>query len=157
MNESKFTSKKLALIFVFSLVSIISIISFGIYFGMNYYKSFYPKSIVMNFSKLDVFTTPEQQALGYQFRTELCDTCGGLFDFPEKKILSFWMKNTLIDIDIIYLDENKVVVNRIIKPQKNTESKQYSSITDAKYALEILSSRADMLNINIGDKLLFDY
>lgn len=115
------------------------------------------KEIKMEFEKLELMRTPEEQAQGMQNRTEFCNRCGMLFIFEEPQELNFWMKNTLFPIDIIYLDTNKKVVKRIVKPKLNNTEITYSSDSDAKYALEIPSTRADELNIKAGDKLLFDY
>jgi uncharacterized protein len=115
------------------------------------------RDVKMNFQKLEVMLTPADQEQGLQNRTELCNLCGMVFVFPEEQVLSFWMKNTLVPIDIVYLDKDNRVVSRIIKPQLNNVDKTYSSIIAAKKALEIPSSRADELNIRVGDRLLFDY
>jgi uncharacterized protein len=115
------------------------------------------KSIDMNFEKLEVMRTQEEQAQGLQNRTELCKNCGMLFVFDNNQVLSFWMKNTLLPIDIIYLDENNKVITLVEKPEMNITSKTYSSILPVKKALEILTIRREELNIKEGDTLKFDY
>lgn len=50
-----------------------------------------------------------EQAKGLMFRTELADTAGMIFPFPEPKPASFWMKNTVIPLDIIFVRPNGTI------------------------------------------------
>ena len=52
---------------------------------------------------VEVAETSAQQAKGLMFRTELADNAGMIFPFPEPRIASFWMKNTVIPLDIIFV------------------------------------------------------
>lgn len=47
--------------------------------------------------------TSLEQAKGLMFRTELADDAGMIFPFPEPRVASFWMKNTVIPLDIIFI------------------------------------------------------
>jgi len=47
--------------------------------------------------------TSAEQARGLMFRTELADNMGMIFPFPEPRVASFWMKNTVIPLDIIFV------------------------------------------------------
>jgi uncharacterized membrane protein (UPF0127 family) len=47
--------------------------------------------------------TSAEQAKGMMFRTELADNAGMIFPFPEPRFASFWMKNTVIPLDIIFV------------------------------------------------------
>lgn len=47
--------------------------------------------------------TSVEQAKGLMFRTELADNAGMIFPFPEPRIASFWMKNTVMPLDIIFV------------------------------------------------------
>ncbi|WP_295498313.1 DUF192 domain-containing protein [Sphingorhabdus sp. EL138] len=47
--------------------------------------------------------TSAEQAKGLMFRTELADNAGMIFPFPDLRIASFWMKNTVIPLDIIFV------------------------------------------------------
>jgi uncharacterized protein len=113
--------------------------------------------IDMQFSKLEVMRTRQEQEQGLQNRTELCNTCGMIFVWDNDQILNFWMKNTLVPIDIIYLDKDNKVVTIIKRPKLNTEDNTYSSIYPVRKALEIPTIRSDELKIQVGDILLFDY
>lgn len=52
---------------------------------------------------VEIASTPPQQAKGLMFRTELPDDRGMIFPFGEDRMASFWMKNTVIPLDIIFI------------------------------------------------------
>lgn len=58
---------------------------------------------------VEVAETSAQQAKGLMFRTELADNAGMIFPFPEPRIASFWMKNTVIPLDIIFIRANGTI------------------------------------------------
>lgn len=80
---------------------------------------------------------------------------GMLFHFnPPTKQLSFWMKNTLIPLDILFIDAN----NMIYKIAKDNIPKSLTKISPeqkARYVLEINAGLADKYHIEVGDKIKF--
>ena len=55
--------------------------------------------------------SPQQQQQGLMFRTAIADTNAMLFPFPDTRMASFWMKNTLIPLDIIFIGADHRIVN----------------------------------------------
>lgn len=98
-------------------------------------------------------TTEESRREGLMGVTSMNKDQGMLFIFPESQYLSFWMKNTYIPLDIIFIDENL----NIIQIHKNTtpfdEYTHYRSNQVAKYALELNANTSTHKNIKVGDKL----
>lgn len=82
---------------------------------------------------------------------------GMLFIFDDNKPRSFWMKNTYIPLDIIFIDDQF----KVIKIYNNTKpldtSLRYNSILPAKYVLELTPGSADALKLDTNDsiKLIF--
>lgn len=60
---------------------------------------------------VEVADTPPLQARGLMFRTELADDRGMLFPFREPRMASFWMKNTVIPLDIVFIRADGTIEN----------------------------------------------
>jgi len=106
--------------------------------------------------EIEVALNTEEKKQGLMHREHLDKDAGMLFIFDDYEARSFWMKNTLIPLDVLHIDENKVVVDIITMPPCPLENKtctSYRSEEASKYALEINAGMADELNIKIGDQL----
>lgn len=81
---------------------------------------------------------------------------GMLFVLEKQEPQSFWMKNMLIPIDMIFIDENMTVVdiNRNAQPCSAERCSSYLSSAPAKYVLEVNAGTCDSLNIRVGDTVL---
>jgi uncharacterized protein len=102
--------------------------------------------------------TKEEQITGLMHRTELADHKGMLFIYPEPKLQTFWMKNTKIPLDIIFIDSEKKIVNiETATPCKTNNCPTYKSLKAAKYVLEINADLATELNFNPLDQVYFNY
>ncbi|PIU15236.1 hypothetical protein COT20_01965 [bacterium (Candidatus Gribaldobacteria) CG08_land_8_20_14_0_20_39_15] len=99
-------------------------------------------------------------AKGLMFRKNLAQNQAMLFVFTQEGIRSFWMKNTLIPLDIIFLDKNKKVVD-IIKQAQPCPSQKCESYRDqqpAQYVLEINGGLSEKIGLIIGGEFSFsDY
>jgi len=71
----------------------------------------------------------------------------------------FWMKNTLISLDIIWIDENKEVVfiKRNAKPCRADPCEIFKPDKNAKYVLEINGGLAERIGLRVGDSLEFEF
>jgi uncharacterized membrane protein (UPF0127 family) len=94
------------------------------------------QSYLPPFEKLELARTTEDRAMGYMNRTEICTKCGMLFIFDTPQIQSFWMRNTLVELKIIFLDDNGKIVNMGIGKPKQ-EFPTVRSISPVKYVLEV--------------------
>ena len=95
---------------------------------------------------------------GLMFREKLDQNEGMLFVFPEEKKASLWMKNMLIPLDMIWISQDKEVIF-ISKDNQPCSSEQCFSINPgvkAKYVLELNAGTADKIDLEIGDKLIFE-
>lgn len=91
---------------------------------------------------------------GLMHRGSMQNNQAMLFMFPDVKTRSFYMKNTLISLDIIYLNESQKVVS-IQKNAKPMDETSLPSIVPAKYVLEINGGLSETLNIVLGDSISF--
>jgi uncharacterized membrane protein (UPF0127 family) len=104
----------------------------------------------------EIADTPEKHARGLMYRTHLKADYGMLFIFAEEDIRSFWMKNTLIPLDMIFLNNEKQVVDMYcsVPPCRSDPCPSYTSALPARYVLEIAGGTAKKLKLKIGDKIL---
>ncbi len=70
---------------------------------------FNPARTISRTLAVEVARTEAERAKGLMFRTALCDMCGMVFMFAEPDYHSFWMKNTLIPLDMLFIRKGKVV------------------------------------------------
>lgn len=91
------------------------------------------------------------------YRRHLGRGMGMLFLFPESDYRAFWMKNTLIALDIIYLDSDRriVYVHSQVPPCKGDPCPSYPSPVPAQYVLELDGGEALRLDMKLGERLDF--
>lgn len=103
--------------------------------------------------------TTEKRARGLMFRDSLEANRGMLFTFPEPQHWAFWMKNTRIALDIIWLDRDKriVYVERNVPGCSRTDEgcPQYQPTHEAMFVLEVAAGMAEVLKLQRGVKLQF--
>ncbi len=83
------------------------------------------------------------------FRPSMPENSGMLFIFPDEQIRTFWMKNTLISLDMVFMDSNKKIVGIIYNATPQTLDLR-SVDKPAQYVLEINAGQALMNNLKIG-------
>lgn len=95
---------------------------------------------------------------GLMFREQMGDNQGMLFVFEKEGIYPFWMKDTLIPLDMIWLNSNKEVVfiKNNAPPCGNETCLDINPGKNALYVLEINGGLAEKNGIKIGDKLDFN-
>lgn len=108
---------------------------------------------------LEIADTPAERAIGLMHRESLPEDAGMLFVFSAESPLNFWMKNTLIPLDILYMDSAGVVVDiQTMTPQpgvSDSELREYPSAAPAQYALEINAGLAESLGFAVEDQAYF--
>jgi uncharacterized protein len=105
--------------------------------------------------RLELALTPEDQALGLMYRESLPDRTGMLFLFDASEPHHFWMKNTMIPLDMIWMDESgKVVyVSANTPPCKAEPCATYGPEGPARQVLEIAGGMAAKENVTVGSRL----
>ncbi len=110
--------------------------------------------------EVDLASTSEQHQKGMMYREKLDSNEGMLFIFETEQVLSFWMKNTLVDLSIAYIDKNKKIID--IQEMKatsllaTTNPISYPSKKPALYALEMPKGWFKKNKIKVGNKIKFE-
>jgi len=100
---------------------------------------------------LELAATDKTRQHGLMHRQSLPADRGMLFVFPDEAPRSFWMRNTLIPLDIVYLDAAGKVVS--ISQMKPLDETGVPSLGPAKYAIELNEGAAARSGVKVGDVL----
>ena len=104
--------------------------------------------------------TPQQRARGLMFRNELAADRGMIFMFPDESPQTFWMYNTLIPLDIIWMNSDRriVFISAHTPPCPSANQAQcpnYGGGFAAQYVLELAAGQAEARGLQVGDRLTF--
>lgn len=99
---------------------------------------------------IEIADNDYERMLGLMYRKSMPDSVGMLFIMKNEEPQSFWMRNTYISLDIIYLDSNLEVVT-IRKHTQVFSDEQIPSIKKAKFVIEVIAGFTDKNNIEVGD------
>jgi uncharacterized protein len=102
---------------------------------------------------VEMATTSPQQQTGLMFRKTLAPNAGMLFDFVTESPQSFWMKNTLIPLDMVFIKANGTIV-RIAANTTPLSEDPVPSYEPVRAVLEIPGGRAAELGMQPGDRAI---
>lgn len=102
---------------------------------------------------VDLAVTPEQHGHGLMYRESLPVDAGMLFVFRDSQPRSFWMRNTLISLDIIFIREDGTIAN-IARRTTPLSDASIPSDGPVRGVLEVNGGVTRMLNIEPGDRVL---
>ena len=102
----------------------------------------------------ELAATPEARSLGLMFRTSLGEAEGMLFLFPEEQKLSFWMKDTYLPLDMIFINSGMSVVG-IIENTVPLSTESRSVAAPAKFVLEVNRGFARAKGVTVGTRVEF--
>lgn len=111
-----------------------------------------------NCFKVELAQTPDKISRGLMFRENLDHDAGMLFMFETEGTHPFWMKNTLIPLDIIWINETMEVayISKNTQPCRADPCPGVNPGRRAKYVLEVNAGVSDEIGINAGDNVRFD-
>lgn len=104
---------------------------------------------------VELADTPEQQSRGLMFRESLAPDAGMLFDFHVSRPTNFWMQNTLIPLDMLFIREDGSIA-RIQVNAKPLDTTSIPSGEPVRYVLEVPGGRTLELGIAAGDTVQHD-
>lgn len=103
---------------------------------------------------VEVADSPEERSRGLMGRDVLPGNSGMIFVFDEESVHGFWMKNTLIPLDAIWINSRGEVVDIItMSPCLNDPCPVYTPIGPSIFVVEINGGLAEMWNILRGDSV----
>ena len=102
---------------------------------------------------LEVADTEPVRQRGLMFREHLAPNEGMIFVFPEPGYYPFWMKNTLIPLDMLWLDSQARIVSiaRSVPPCKADPCPSYPPSGTSSYVIEVVSGFARQHGLKVGD------
>lgn len=103
--------------------------------------------------KLEQANTPLARNLGLMWRRHLPENVGMFFSFNKEAQQNFWMKNTWIPLDILFLDSSY----QVVKIHKNAIPHDLTNISSEKpsrYVIELVSGSAERFGLAEGDRVI---
>jgi uncharacterized protein len=101
---------------------------------------------------VEVAETPAQMEQGLMFRRQLAEDAGMLFDFKRPTMATMWMRNTLIPLDMLFVDARGRIVNIHERAVPQTDD-VIASAAPVRYVIELNGGTAARLGIVPGDKV----
>lgn len=139
------------------------VLAVAIVAGLSWYaeRRYSPYRVPVTFQRLDgsfspqvfveIASTPTERREGLMFRkpAELGRDQGMLFIFPTMEQQSFWMKNTYIPLDMLFLDSDRRIVG--ILPNRPILNKEQQAVdAESQYVLELHAGYAEQLELTVG-------
>jgi len=101
---------------------------------------------------IEIADTPEKRSMGMMYRNSLGERQGMLFVFPAEEYQSFWMKNTAVSLDMIFVSAK----NEVVTLHENTtpySPQSYSSTKPAQFVVEVNAGFVEEHEIKVGDRI----
>lgn len=103
-----------------------------------------------------VAKTPEEQQKGLMFVEEMPMAQGMIFVYPQQSIAKFWMKNTLIPLDILFFDATNTLIHIEASARPGDLNPRGPDVPICS-VLEINGGQAQKLGLNLGSKLITNF
>ena len=107
--------------------------------------------------QVEIAADDASRARGLMFVDSMADDAGMLFLWRTAEPRSFWMRNTRIPLDILYIGADRTIVSWSLDtpPCRTRRCPSYPSGAPAKYVLEVNGGQMETLGAKIGDKVVF--
>ncbi|PIR94756.1 hypothetical protein COT95_02465 [Candidatus Falkowbacteria bacterium CG10_big_fil_rev_8_21_14_0_10_37_6] len=106
---------------------------------------------------VEIAQTPAERIYGLMHREYLDDKSGMFFIFDKSEEHNFWMKNTLIPLDIIWIGQDKkiVFISKNTLPCQTKYCPRIKPEVESRYVLEVNAGAVDKYNLKLGDLVIF--
>ena len=108
--------------------------------------------------RVEIVESERDRSIGLMYREKIDASKGMLFIFPEEGKHPFWMRNTLIPLDIIWLDKDykAVYIQENAQPCKESVCGTLKPDQDAMYVLEINAGKVKEMGLKVDDEMFFE-
>jgi len=103
---------------------------------------------------IEIADNDYERQTGLMYRTKMEDNQGMLFIFEDEQPRSFFMKNTSIALDLLFIDSNNVIISNIENAAPMSEESLLSQ-GPAQYVLELNAGMIALWNLQNGDRIQF--
>jgi uncharacterized membrane protein (UPF0127 family) len=103
---------------------------------------------------VELAETPAQMEQGLMFRRSLAPDAGMLFDFKQPTVATMWMHNTLIPLDMLFVDKSGRIVNIHERAVPQSEA-IIAAAAPVRAVIELNGGTAARLGIKPGDRVIF--
>ncbi len=143
-----------------ALVILVIVLAVAKFKGLDFLPSFTQSTATINNQTYNLLIAKDDKSrqIGLSKRKSLDQKQAMLFIFDKKGIYSFWMKDTQIPLDMIFINDNKIVyIVKNAKPEKNNKGSLpiYTPPTESNYVLEVNGGQSDKFNFKNGDTVTF--
>lgn len=101
---------------------------------------------------VEIARTEKAQARGLMYRTSLAEDAGMVFEFAYPHQASFWMRNTCIPLDMVFVSEDALVIGVVTAPPLNEASRGVPGLS--KWVVELAAGVAKKRGIGIGTRFV---
>jgi len=142
---------------IFLFIFIILILFCVVFFIAKQQKNPRPYLTINNTKvNLIIADTPAKQVQGLSYQKDLGRDEGMLFIFSQKQNLTFWMKDMNFPLDIIWINDNKIIkIDKNLSPEGESPTRAYNSKIPVNYVLEVNAGYSDAHNIKVGDEVKY--
>lgn len=105
--------------------------------------------------RVELARTDSERERGLMYRNHLDPDAGMLFLFPRPAPLAFWMRNTLIPLDMIFMDPDRRIVGIVENAAPETETARRVD-GDSQYVLEIAGGMSQRWGVRAGSRAEFE-
>ena len=107
--------------------------------------------------KAEIADSQEKRERGLMFRESLKENSGMYFTFDNDATFNFWMKNTLIPLDIIFISKDYIIVDIIqAEPCVEDPCESYKTTEMSRYVLEVNKDFTTINSIEVGDRIIIE-
>jgi len=148
------------ILYIILIIFLIGFFTYRAFTNIKHSSSIRLPNVVINNKaiKVEIAETATEQRQGLSGRTDLCADCGMLFIFPDSQIRKFWMKNMNFPLDIIWIDENKIVnISKNLPPEGASPQESYSSQLPVNNVLEVDAGYFERNQFKIGDEVKYNF